>query len=127
MKGRGRVNEVDDVGRVRIDQCGRDVGAQETAGSLKGDESVKAGELSGRHARACSRRLREQRRARQQPTLVHSWYFETGATKSKMAPARSIRQSVTIPATLAADVRRVQGAARDDEPGIGGFGGTRSA
>ncbi|MGA2714467.1 MAG: hypothetical protein ABSG41_15275 [Bryobacteraceae bacterium] len=29
------------------------------------------------------------------------------ATKSKAASARSVRQSVTLPATLAADVRRV--------------------
>src|SRR5712691_2940130 len=36
-------------------------------------------------------------------TLVHSCYSETMATRNK----RSVRQSVTIPATLAADVRRV--------------------
>ena len=42
-------------------------------------------------------------------TLVHSWYPETMATKTKRkaALARSVRQSVTMPATLAADVRRV--------------------
>jgi hypothetical protein len=39
--------------------------------------------------------------------LVHSWYSETMATKSKAASARSVRQSVTMPAALAADVRRV--------------------
>jgi hypothetical protein len=38
-------------------------------------------------------------------TLVHGCYPENMATRSK--PARSVRQSVTIPATLAADVRRV--------------------
>jgi hypothetical protein len=46
-------------------------------------------------------------RAGECTTLVHSWYSETVATKTKTAPARSVRQSVTIPATLAADVRRV--------------------
>ena len=40
-------------------------------------------------------------------TLVHSWCSETMATKRKAASARSVRQSVTIPAALAADVRRV--------------------
>lgn len=40
-------------------------------------------------------------------TLVHSWYSRSMGTKSKPAPARSVRQSVTIPATLAADLRRV--------------------
>ena len=40
-------------------------------------------------------------------TLVHSWYSETMGTKSKASAARSVRQSVTIPAALAADVRRV--------------------
>src|ERR1041384_4444634 len=40
-------------------------------------------------------------------TLVHCWYSETMATRSKTASSRSVRQSVTMPATLAADVRRV--------------------
>ena len=40
-------------------------------------------------------------------TLVRSWYCDVVATKSKAAPARSVRQSVTLPAALAADVRRV--------------------
>lgn len=40
-------------------------------------------------------------------TLVHSWYSQTMAMRNKAAPAKSVRQSVTIPATLAADVRRV--------------------
>ena len=38
---------------------------------------------------------------------MHSWYSEIMATRSKATPARSVRQSVTIPATLAAHVRRV--------------------
>ena len=45
--------------------------------------------------------------ARMRTTLVRHWYSEVMATRSKAAPARSLRQSVTIPATLAADVRRV--------------------
>jgi len=40
-------------------------------------------------------------------TLVHSWYSKSVATKNKASAARSVRQSVTIPAALAADVRRV--------------------
>ena len=40
-------------------------------------------------------------------TLVHCWYSESMATRSKTASLRSVRQSVTMPATLAADVRRV--------------------
>jgi hypothetical protein len=38
---------------------------------------------------------------------MRPWYAETMRTKSKAASARSIRQSVTIPATQAAQVRRV--------------------
>jgi hypothetical protein len=40
-------------------------------------------------------------------TLVHSCYSETMSAKSKAVASRSVRQSVTIPADLAADVRRV--------------------
>src|SRR5665213_676866 len=40
-------------------------------------------------------------------TLVQSWHAEIMATRRKTASAGSVRQSVTIPATLAADVRRV--------------------
>ena len=40
-------------------------------------------------------------------TLVQCWYAETMATRSKTASSRSVRQSVTMPASLAADVRRV--------------------
>ena len=40
-------------------------------------------------------------------TLVQSWYSGVMATKSKTASTRSVRQSVTLPATLAAAVRRV--------------------
>jgi len=50
------------------------------------------------------------RRLRLRPsctTLVQCCYSKFMATRSKAAPAKSVRQSVTIPATLAADVRRV--------------------
>lgn len=40
-------------------------------------------------------------------TLVHSCYSGYMPTTSKAARAGSVRQSVTIPATLAADVKRV--------------------
>lgn len=40
-------------------------------------------------------------------TLVHCWYPEVMGTKTKAASGRSVRQSVTMPATLAAQVRRV--------------------
>ena len=40
-------------------------------------------------------------------TLVHPCYFEFMAAKSKAKRTRSVRQSVTIPATLAADLKRV--------------------
>src|SRR5579862_5288759 len=40
-------------------------------------------------------------------TLVHPCYSENMAVKNKTSAPRSVRQSVTIPATLAADVRRV--------------------
>jgi hypothetical protein len=36
-----------------------------------------------------------------------SWYSQSMAVRTKAARAKSVRQSVTIPATLAADVRRV--------------------
>jgi hypothetical protein len=40
-------------------------------------------------------------------TLVHACYSQNMAAKNKTSVPRSVRQSVTIPATLAADVRRV--------------------
>jgi hypothetical protein len=40
-------------------------------------------------------------------TLVHPWYSETMATRSKAAPSRPVRQSVTIPPALVVEVRRV--------------------
>ena len=43
----------------------------------------------------------------QRTTLVQYWYSANMATRSKAKPVRSVRQSVTMPATLAADVRRV--------------------
>ena len=39
-------------------------------------------------------------------TLVHPAILQSMATRRKAAPARSVRQSVTIPATLVAEVRR---------------------
>lgn len=39
--------------------------------------------------------------------LVQSWYSQNMTVRNKAASAKSVRQSVTIPATLAADVRRV--------------------
>ena len=40
-------------------------------------------------------------------TLVHSWYPGVMKTRSKATAARSVRQSVTLPAALASEVRRV--------------------
>ena len=54
------------------------------------------------------RRLDATRFARtMRATLVHYSYSEPMATRGKSASSRSVRQSVTMPATLAADVRRV--------------------
>ena len=40
-------------------------------------------------------------------TVVQPWYAEVMATKRGSRTVRAVRQSVTIPALLAADVRRV--------------------
>jgi hypothetical protein len=40
-------------------------------------------------------------------TPVLTWYSGTMATRNRDAASKSVRQSVTIPATLAADLRRV--------------------
>jgi hypothetical protein len=51
--------------------------------------------------------IRQGRNFVQRTTLVQYWYSVSMATRSKAKPIRSVRQSVTMPATLAADVRRV--------------------